>query len=446
MTILLIGVFIILLLLGVPVAYSMLLSSLVALIYLGVDPIMVGLETSRSLASFYSFLAVPFFILAGELMRHGGLSEKIIDFVKSLIAHKKGGLAYATTISSQLFGSVSGASAATCAAVGGVMIPALEKDGYSRSFGTALTACSGTTGALIPPSIVLLIYGTLADVSIEKLFIAGIGPGIAIGLGIMLVSRFYAKKHNVAVEPKAPLSEIMFNMRKSALALGLTVIIFGGILGGVFTATEASAVAVVYTFFVGFVIYRRLKVRELPRIVLSAAKTTAALSFVLACAGLFSWTLSIGNVPQTVTDGLIGFTDQLISPFADNLSESGFLMLRRVIILLFLNIMLIAFGMFIDIAPGLLIIVPVLLPISKEIGMGSGLEAVHFGLIVVTNMIIGLVTPPVGTTLFVASAVGKTNISSMVPHVLRFIAIMYIVQLIITYFPPASTFLPSLMK
>ncbi len=446
MTILLIGVFLILLLLGVPVAYSMLLSSLVALIYLGVDPIMVGLETSRSLASFYSFLAVPFFILAGELMRHGGLSEKIIDFVKSLIAHKKGGLAYATTISSQLFGSVSGASAATCAAVGGVMIPALEKDGYSRSFSTALTACSGTTGALIPPSIVLLIYGTLADVSIEKLFIAGIGPGIAIGLGIMLVSRFYAKKHNVAVEPKAPLSEIMFNMRKSALALGLTVIIFGGILGGVFTATEASAVAVVYTFFVGFVIYRRLKVRELPGIVLSAAKTTAALSFVLACAGLFSWTLSIGNVPQTVTDGLIGFTDQLISPFADNLSESGFLMLRRVIILLFLNIMLIAFGMFIDIAPGLLIIVPVLLPISKEIGMGSGLEAVHFGLIVVTNMIIGLVTPPVGTTLFVASAVGKTNISSMVPHVLRFIAIMYIVQLIITYFPPASTFLPSLMK
>ena len=446
MTILLIGVFLILLLLGVPVAYSMLLASLVALIYIGVDPIMVGLETSRSLASFYSFLAVPFFILAGELMRHGGLSEKIIDFVKSLIAHKKGGLAYATTISSQLFGSVSGASAATCAAVGGVMIPALEKDGYSRSFSTALTACSGTTGALIPPSIVLLIYGTLADVSIEKLFIAGIGPGIAIGLGIMLVSRFYAKKHNVAVEPKAPLSEIMFNMRKSALALGLTVIIFGGILGGVFTATEASAVAVVYTFFVGFVIYRRLKVRELPGIVLSAAKTTAALSFVLACAGLFSWTLSIGNVPQAVTDGLIGFTDQLISPFADNLSESGFLMLRRVIILLFLNIMLIAFGMFIDIAPGLLIIVPVLLPISKEIGMGSGLEAVHFGLIVVTNMIIGLVTPPVGTTLFVASAVGKTNISSMVPHVFRFIAIMYIVQLIITYFPPASTFLPSLMK
>jgi C4-dicarboxylate transporter DctM subunit len=446
MTTLLIGVFLILLLLGVPVAFSMLLASLVALIYIGVDPIMVGLETSRSLASFYSFLAVPFFILAGELMRHGGLSEKIIDFVKSLIAHKKGGLAYATTISSQLFGSVSGASAATCAAVGGVMIPALEKDGYSRSFSTALTACSGTTGALIPPSIVLLIYGTLADVSIEKLFIAGIGPGIAIGLGIMLVSRFYAKKHNVAVEPKAPLSEIMFNMRKSALALGLTVIIFGGILGGVFTATEASAVAVVYTFFVGFVIYRRLKVRELPGIVLSAAKTTAALSFVLACAGLFSWTLSIGNVPQTITDGLIGFTDQLISPFADNLSESGFLMLRRVIILLFLNIMLIAFGMFIDIAPGLLIIVPVLLPISEEIGMGSGLEAVHFGLIVVTNMIIGLVTPPVGTTLFVASAVGKTNISSMVPHVLRFIAIMYIVQLIITYFPPASTFLPSLMK
>jgi tripartite ATP-independent transporter DctM subunit len=446
MTILLIGVFLILLLLGVPVAFSMLLASLAALIYIGVDPIMVGLETSRSLASFYSFLAVPFFILAGELMRHGGLSEKIIDFVKSLIAHKKGGLAYATTISSQLFGSVSGASAATCAAVGGVMIPALEKDGYSRSFSAALTACSGTTGALIPPSIVLLIYGTLADVSIEQLFIAGIGPGIAIGLGIMLVSRFYAKKHNVAVEPKAPLSEIMFNMRKSALALGLTVIIFGGILGGVFTATEASAVAVVYTFFVGFFIYRRLKVRELPGIVLSAAKTTAALSFVLACAGLFSWTLSIGNVPQTITDGLIGFTDQLISPFADNLSESGFLMLRRVIILLFLNIMLIAFGMFIDIAPGLLIIVPVLLPISEEIGMGSGLEAVHFGLIVVTNMIIGLVTPPVGTTLFVASAVGKTSISSMVPHVLRFIAIMYIVQLIITYFPPASTFLPSLMK
>src|SRR5680860_338099 len=217
----------------------MLLSSLAALLYIGVDPIMVGLETTRALSSFYSFLAVPFFILAGELMNYGGLSQRLIRLVKSLIGHYRIGLPAVTTVSSQMFGAVSGASAATCAAVGGIMIPALEKNGYNRAFATALAACSGTTGALIPPSILLLIYGTLANVSIEKLFIGGIVPGILVGLSLIGISGHMTRKMDVVKEKKADFEEIKKSLIGSFLPLGLVALIFVGIMGGFFTAPEA---------------------------------------------------------------------------------------------------------------------------------------------------------------------------------------------------------------
>lgn len=443
MGVVLIITFLILLILEVPVAFCMLLASLAALLFMGVDPIMIGLETTRSLSSFYSFLAVPFFILAGELMSSGGLSQRLIRFVKAFIGHYRIGLPAVTTVSSQLFGAVSGASAATSAAVGGIMIPALEKNGYSRAFATALAACSGTTGALIPPSILLLIYGTLANVSIEKLFVGGIIPGLLIGIGLIGVSMHVTRKMELKKEARADWKEIKESTIGAIFPLGLVVIIFAGIMGGVFTATEASAVAVVYAAILGFFVYRKLKLRDMPRVLLASAKTTAALSFLIACASLFAWTLAIGKVPEAMTEGLVGFSSELVSGlgFEGAMAEGA----NKIVVLIVLNITLLLLGMFVDAGPGLLIVVPVVLPISHAIGMDTGLSAVHFGILVVSNMIIGLVTPPVGSTLFVASAVGKVSIAQMTPFVLRFLIVMIAVQLFITYYPPITTFLPSLM-
>ena len=445
MTAVLLITFLVLLLFNVPIAFCMLLSSLAALLYADINPIMVALETTRSLSNFYSFLAVPFFILAGEIMSQGGLSMRLISFVKSFLGHKKSGLPLVTIVASQLFGAVSGASAATCAAIGGMMIPALERNGYPRPFSSALSACAGTTGALIPPSIALLLYGTIANVSIEKLFVGGIVPGILIGIGLMIVTSRYAKKFNVVVEEKTCLKERIRCTAKSIWVILLMLIIFGGIMGGLFTATEASAVAVLYALLVSMIIYRQIKIKNLPSLFVAAAKTTAALSFLLACASLFAWTLSIGQIPVIISNALISSSDSIISFFSADLSPETYFFWKKIIILALLNIALFFISMFIDVAPGLLIVVPVLLPVSEAIGMATGLSAVHFGVLVVSNMIIGLVTPPVGSTLFVASGVGKTTINEMLPYVFRFLMVMMIVQLLITYIPFVSTVLPSLM-
>ena len=445
MTAVLLITFLVLLLFNVPIAFCMLLSSLAALLYADINPIMVALETTRSLSNFYSFLAVPFFILAGEIMSQGGLSMRLISFVKSFLGHKKSGLPFVTIVASQLFGAVSGASAATCAAIGGMMIPALERNGYPRPFSSALSACAGTTGALIPPSIALLLYGTIANVSIEKLFVGGIVPGILIGIGLMIVTSRYAKKFNVVVEEKTCLKERIRCTAKSIWVILLMLIIFGGIMGGLFTATEASAVAVLYALLVSMIIYRQIKIKNLPSLFVAAAKTTAALSFLLACASLFAWTLSIGQIPVIISNALISSSDSIISFFSADLSPETYFFWKKIIILALLNIALFFISMFIDVAPGLLIVVPVLLPVSEAIGMATGLSAVHFGVLVVSNMIIGLVTPPVGSTLFVASGVGKTTINEMLPYDFRFLMVMMIVQLLITYIPFVSTVLPSLM-
>jgi len=446
MTAILLIIFFLLLLLRVPIAFCMLISSLAALLYAGINPIMAALEPTRSLSGFYAFLAVPFFILAGEIMTQGGLSVKLINFVKSFIGHKRVGLPLATVVSSQLFGAVSGASAATCAAIGGIMIPPLEKNGYPRAFSSALTACAGTTGALIPPSIVLLIYGTVANVSIEKLFIAGVIPGILVGLMIMVLLPRMSRKFNIVTEPKATLKEKVTSTYQSFWVILLMLIIMGGIMGGIFTTTEASSVAVVYALLIGMLVYKQLKFKDLPKLFLTAAKTTAALSFLLACASLFAWTLSIGQIPIIIANAVLSTSDAIIHFFTSNLSPETYFIVRKVVVLLILNIVLLIFSMFIDIAPGLLIVVPVLLPISAAIGMDSGLAAVHFGVLVVSNMAISLVTPPVGSTLFVASAVGKVSVSQMLPYIFRFFSVMLIAQLLITYVPFFSTFLPSLMK
>jgi tripartite ATP-independent transporter DctM subunit len=442
MDVILLLTFAVLLLLDVPVVFCILISALAALLYGGIDPIIVGLEMSRAMASFYPFLAVPFFILAGDLMNEGGLSKKITDFTNALLGHRRGGLAIVTTVSAQMFGAVSGASSATCAAIGRLMIPAMEKEGYPRAFSAALAACSGITGALIPPSIVLLIYGTIANVSIEKLFLGGVGPGILIGVALICISWHYAGKWRLPLRPKQSLRTVARSALGAVFALVLVLIIFGGILGGVFTATEASAVAAVYALFISMVVYRQVRLPDLPRIFVSAAKTTATLSFLISAAGLFSWVLSVGYVPQALAAALLSACDALVQAVAGGLDPAIARGLNVVVVLLALNLLLLVVGMFVDAGPALLIVVPVLKPIGDQLG----LDPVHFGVMVVCNLVIGLVTPPVGTTLFVGSGVGKVKISEMVPHVLRFLPAMLVVQLLVTFIPAITTFLPRLLK
>lgn len=329
------------------------------------------------------------------------------------------------------------------------MIPAMEKRGYQRAFSTALSACSGTTGALIPPSMVLLFYGAITGKSVEKMFMAGVFPGVLIGCGIMTISFFYARRTKVPVEKGTDFFGNFFkSLRESIWAIILVLIIFFGILGvprlfkGIFTATEASAVAVVYALFVGFFVYRKLTIKDLPKVFTGAAKTTAALTFLISAASLFGWVLSLGFVPTAITNGLLDGSEAVISPLRDILSEAQFIMLKKYVVLIALNIALLLIGMFVDAGPAIIILAPIVFPIGRELGMSD----YHFGVMVVTNLVIGLVTPPVGTTLFVASGVGKVRLASLVPFVLRFLWIMVLVQLLIILVPPITTWLPSFIE
>jgi C4-dicarboxylate transporter DctM subunit len=287
----------------------------------------------------------------------------------------------------------------------------------------------------------LLIYGTIAGVSIEKLFLAGVGPGLLMGLALGIVSWRYAAKKGLAVRPRAGLRALVRSAISALWALLLVAIIFGGIFGGVFTATEASSVAAVYALAVSLFVYRQVKPRDLPRIFVNAAKTTATLSFLIAAAGLFSWVLSIGYLPQAVAGGLLAGCESVVQAFAGVLGPESLKLLNLVVVLLVLNLLLLVIGAFVDAGPALLIVVPMLKPVGAELG----LDPVHFGVIVVSNLVLGLVTPPVGTTLFVASGVGGVRLAEMIPHVLRFLPALIVVQLLITYVPFLTTFLPGLL-
>jgi tripartite ATP-independent transporter DctM subunit len=282
---------------------------------------------------------------------------------------------------------------------------------------------------------VLLVYGVIANVSIEKLFLAGAAAGGLMGAGLMIVSWRYARDQKMPLAARAGLREIGRTAHGAVYALFLVVIIFGGILGGVFTATEASAVAVVYALLVGLFVYRQIGWRDLPAIFVGAAKTTATLSFLISAAALFSWVLSHERIPQALSTGLLSGCDRVVAALGGGLSADAQGLIRMVLALMVLNVALLLVGMFVDAGPALMILVPILKPVGDQIGM----DPVHFGAMVVCNLVIGLVTPPIGTTLFVASSVGETSIAEMVPHVLRFFVVMVAVQLVITYVPQLTT-------
>lgn len=414
-----------LLMLKVPVAYSIGISTTVSLL-LNIDK-MPGITTiaQRMTTGIDSFalLAIPFFVLAGEIMKRGGIANRLINFAKSIVAALPGGLAYVNVLASMLFGAISGSAIAAASAIGSIMTDRMEEEGYPREFSASVNITSSTTGLLIPPSNILIVYALASGgtASVAALFIAGYLPGILLGVAIMGYIAFVAIARKFAKGHRAPLSEIWNHFRKSFFSLLLLVIVVGGIVAGIFTATEASAIAVLYAAVLAL-IYGDMKFKEFPDILLTSARTTGVVMFLICTSMAMSWLFSFESIPELMSNFLL---EQFSNKF---------------VIFLVINLTLLIIGTFMDMTPAVLIFTPIFLPVVVALGM----DPVHFGIVLVLNLCVGLCTPPVGTILFVGSGVANVSVSKVVKPLLPFLLIMIIVLMLITYIPEISMCLPRL--
>jgi len=426
--------FVILLVLNVPVAFCIGISSLLSLLVAGNIPafLMIAQKMATGIDSF-ALLAIPFFILAGLFMGRGGIARRLIDFANVLVGRFRGGLAFVNIVTCMLFGSISGSAAAAVSSVGSFMIPLMNKMGYHRDFNAATSITAATTGLLIPPSNVMIVYSLACGgiVSIPAIFMAGVIPGILVGLGLMIVAGLISAKHNYGKGERFTFGEFVLRFLKAIPALLLVVIVLGGIIGGIFTATEAAAIAVVYAFFLSVVIYREVKLMDLPGIVLQCAVSTAVVMVLIATSMAMSWVLAMANVPQNISEFLLGLTDS------------------SVIIFLIINLMLLAVGTFMDMTPAVLIFTPIFLPVVQQAGAALGLSegeaALHFGIIMIMNLCIGLCTPPVGTVLFLGCGIANTTVTKIMRHLVPFFISMVTVLFVCTYLPVISLTLPKLL-
>ena len=377
--------------------------------------VVVPKEMFASLDKF-PLLAVPFFILAGKLMEEGGISHRLVDFAKSLVGGLQGGLAMSCVITCLIFACVSGSSVATTFAVGAILIPALVRMGYPAPFAASLQATSAELGVIIPPSIPMILYGVTAEVSIGEMFVAGIGPGLLIAGGLMAYVLIWARLTGHGKRDGEGRLKLWASTRQSFWALMMPVIILGGIYGGIFTPTEASAVAVVYALVVGLFIYKGLAFRSVPRVLRQSAVTTAVIMFIIMCAGLFSYLINHAGIPEVLGEYL---KKTLTSPLS---------------FLIGVNIALFLIGMFVETAAAIIVLAPILAPVA----VFYGIDPVHFGLIIIINLALGMITPPVGVNLFAACAVAKISLDSMVKPLLGFIGVIVFCLVMITAFPVIS--------
>ena len=421
----LIIIFVLLLVMDVPIAVAIAMATFVAILAEGPDPTLVVAASMTNGVNKFVLLAIPFFILSGHLMGRGGMATRLIDFASTLVGFLPGGLAYVNTLTCMLFGSISGSAAAAVSSVGGFMIPEMNRKGYDRDFNVAVTTTAATTGLLIPPSNIMIIYSVAAgSVSISAMFMAGILPGVVSGLFIMLVCGGFAYAKNYPREPRASFQEIMFGFKRAFWSLFLIVIVIGGILAGIFTATEAAAIAVVYAFVLAVVVYREVKLSDLPDLLLQTGLTTAIVMMLIGASSALSWIMTIANIPQTVSAALLGLSD------------------NPILILLTINLLLLCVGTFMDMAPAVLIFTPIFLPVVVSLGM----HEVHFGIMMIANLCIGLCTPPVGTCLFIGCGVGKTTIANVTKTMIPFFLSMVCALMVITYVPAISLWLPVQTK
>ena len=414
---------VILLFVGAPIAVAIAGSTTLAIGTSGIFGLEVVPQQMFIALNSFPLMAIPFFILAGHLMQVGGISERLIDFGSALIGHLTGGLAMAAVLTSMFFAAISGSGAATVAAIGSILIPAMLAHGYGRGFTAANQAVSGALGVIIPPSIPLILFAVAANESAGDMFLAGILPGIIVTMSLLLMAYFYSRKRGYKGVQKATGKELLIAFRRSILALLMPVIVLGGIYGGIFTPTEAAVVAVLYALIVGFV-YKRFTLKKLADAFADSSVTSAIVMIVIAAAGLFAFYINV-----------LGFPDQILAFMESiNLGVIGFLILA--------NLLLLIAGMFIEAAAAILIFVPILLPMA----VGLGIDPVHFGMIMVVNLSVGLVTPPVGLNLFVASDLAKMSLSALSKAVIPFILVLLISIAIVSGVPQLSLWLPDLIS
>ncbi|MDX5417835.1 MAG: TRAP transporter large permease [Hymenobacteraceae bacterium] len=417
--------FIFLLIIGVPIAFSIGISALLTML-VSIAPVPAFTTLAQRLATgldSFALLAIPFFILAGQLMNRGGIATRLIDFAKSLVGTLPGGLAYVNIVANMLFGAISGSAVAAASAIGGIMNPRMVKEGYSRPFSAAVNITSATTGMIIPPSNILIVYSLASGgVSIAALFVAGYVPGILLGLSLVGVAGFMAYKNKYPVGDRIPLSMVFKKLIDALPSLFLLFIVIGGIIAGVFTATEASAIAVLYTVVLSMVVYREVKVKDLPDILITTVITTAIVMLLIGTSMGMSWVMSFENIPQAVSEALLSISE------------------NKIVILIIINLILLFVGIFMDMTPAVLIFTPIFLPVVTALGV----HPVHFGILMVFNLCIGLCTPPVGSVLFVGCGVANISISKVIKPLIPLFVAMLVALLLVTYVPSLSLWLPEI--
>ncbi|MFD4817957.1 TRAP transporter large permease subunit [Peribacillus butanolivorans] len=399
--------------LGMPIAFALLVSSVVLMYALGIFDSQIIAQNLISGADNFPLMAIPFFMLAGEAMNRGGLSRRIVEMAMSMVGHIKGGLGYVAIIASVLFASLSGSAVADTAALGAILIPMMTKAGYNVNRSSGLIASGGIIAPIIPPSIGFIIFGVASGVSITKLFMAGIVPGILLAVGLTITWSIIARKDNVAVKPRASIKEILISLRQGIWALFLPVIIIGGLKFGLFTPTEAAVVAAVYAIFVGLVIYREMKVTDLYDVFVHAGKMTSVVMFLVAAALVSSWLITVADLPSQV----IG----LLEPFLDH----------PLLLLIMINLLVIVVGTAMDMTPTILILTPVLMPLVEA----AGIDPVYFGVLFILNNAIGLLTPPVGTVLNVMCGISKISMEDIMKGIWPFLLVEVIVLILLILFP-----------
>ena len=423
-SVILFGVFVVLLLCNVPIAVSLGVPAVLSCLVAGYSPSMLPINAYAATHKF-SLLAIPFFIVSGNIMEKAGISEKLINLASACVGHFRSGLALVTVICSCFFAAISGSGPATVAALGTILIPAMAAAGYPISFGAALMAAAGAIGLIIPPSVTFIVYGSISGASVGRMFMAGVIPGIMMGIALAICSMILTKKMDIKLRPRASSHERWVAFKDAIWALLMPVIILGGIYGGIFTPTEAAAVSAVYGLIVGVFIYRKMRFGEFIRCIVDSMAQNGQVLFVMICAALFAWMVAATGMTTTIGNALISLS-------------SG----NLIIFLLITNLILLFAGCIMDANSALYILVPILLPVAQELGYDS----VAFGILMCVNLAIGLITPPVGVNLYTACSIAKISLRDIIKWVLPLIGFLLIVLLLVTYIPQISLFLPSLMS
>jgi C4-dicarboxylate transporter DctM subunit len=426
MVLILFGCILLFFIIGMPIAFSMGVGSFIFVMFDPDIPMVVLAQRVFSALDSWPIMAIPLFMLAGSLMDTGGMSKRIVEFASACMGFIRGSLAMVCVLASMVFAGITGSSTADTAAIGAILLPAMKEKGYNMGFATALQAAAGSIGPIIPPSIMMIFIGYVTDTSIAKLFLAGILPGLLIGFGLMAYAYIHARRGGDAYIGinKFNFKEVLITGKNALPGLGLPFIIIFGIIGGVFTATEAAVVAVIYGLVVGMFVYKEISVKDLPKILLKSAEIACVIMFVVTTAFLFAWLITVKQVPQDL--GI--FLQEYVS--------------NKVMFLILLNFALLIVGMFMESFSAIIVFLPIFYPIAQSFGI----DPIHFGIIVCVNLAIGYITPPYGATLFVACGLSGKSIREVTPHVFPIIGVMVLVLLMVTYMPELFMWVPNLLN